>query len=184
MADPREAESEARDLLVSLGLCDDEDRHSIELAQRRIAARAKVREGYTELYPRLREEFAEDETPRASSPTGVEYPDPMTDRPRGQEAVLRILEDRQFAGKYWTVTMMVEEMRERDWLPGSETTAAAHNAVRAALSRAESHPRIRKGYGRNGHVVYYFQHDDVPSPEFFGPPRRGGRFVTDLGGGL
>lgn len=84
--------------------------------------------------------------------------------PRGQAAVLRVLAEPIYQGKYWTVPQMTEALVARGWSPDSDRP---DNAVRAAFARLlESDERVHKGRGRNGNPVYYFQAPDSPPPHF------------------
>lgn len=100
-----------------------------ELA-RRVDARAKVIEGYQELYPEL-EELA-----KAIHPAFMPVDQPTVDEdadlvPRGQAAVEQVLQT--LPGIWWSVQQIVQAMEARGWLPDSRDPAAA---VRAALQRA------------------------------------------------
>lgn len=82
--------------------------------------------------------------------------------------MLKVLESIDFKGRYWTVTAMVEELTRRDWLP--ESKGDPSNAVRTALDRlAEKEPRVHKGRGGRGAVVWYWQGEGMSLPRFAGP---------------
>ncbi len=122
-------------------------------AQRRAAALDKLVEGYLELFPGLADP--------SSSAEGAEK------APRGQDAVLRIMESIENKGRYWTLPAMVDALTKHGWLPESKGNPA--NAVRTALDRlAERDDRVHKGRGSTGTVVWYWQGDGYPPPRFAG----------------
>jgi hypothetical protein len=130
---------------------------TLAAAEHRVAALETLVSGYVDLFPAL-----------ASIEAAA--PDEVT-RPRGQEAVLRIMQLPEFKGRYWTVTAMTDALRERDWLPHSNTPA---NAVRTSLDRlAEKEPQVHKGPGSHG-VVWYWQGDGMQPPRFSGDHARAG----------
>lgn len=130
-------------------------------AQRRVASLEKLVEGYLELFPGL--------TEPASREAGVEK------APRGQDAVLRIMESIGNKGRYWTVTAVVSALADHGWLPESRGNPA--NAVRTALDRlAERDERVHKGRGSKGTVVWYWQGDGYPPPRFAGDDSAPGFF--------
>jgi hypothetical protein len=77
----------------------------------------------------------------------------VDERPRGQEAVRRVLADSP--GKWWTVGSVVKEMEHRDWLPDTE---APMPAIRTALERLASNPQhgVRKDKGKTGAVTFSY----------------------------
>jgi len=86
-------------------------------------------------------------------------PGPGGEAPRGAEAVRLILQaepDRE-----WFVSELVNELRERDWLPDSDNPA---NAVRTALERLISSETsdIRKSRTPYNKVVYSYSPDYEP----------------------
>lgn len=76
------------------------------------------------------------------------------DRPRGQEAVVRVMQES--VGKWWPVGLVTEELSKRGWLPESDNPA---NAVRAALDRlvAIEDSGFRKDRGKSGAVTYSYR---------------------------
>jgi hypothetical protein len=156
-------QSEARDILQKLRAELAEAHGVVEAAQRRVAALDKLVEGYIELFPELA-------TSPAAAHTSNGHPNliEVGGKPRGQDAVQRIMESIESKGRYWTVTAMVHEMDTRGWLPKTKGDPA--NAVRVALDRlAERRPdRVRKGPGSTGTLVWYWQGEGYPPPRFAG----------------
>lgn len=117
--------------------------HELTQADQRVAALNKLIEGYRELFPDLE---ADD------SPGEVVADDP--DRPRGVEAVVRVLQESP--GKWFTVRLMTKELEQRQWLP---TSADPESAVRAALARAHAGDEVHidKGRGKKtGQITYRY----------------------------
>ncbi|HEX6422779.1 MAG TPA: hypothetical protein VFZ79_04825 [Acidimicrobiales bacterium] len=159
-------EIEARHILRSLRreLADAEA--TVAAAQHRVGALQKLVSGYVELFPAL------------AAPDATAPPDEVT-KPRGQEAVLKVMESPEFRGRYWTVTAMTDALSERAWLPESNTPG---NAVRTALDRlAEKEPRVHKGPGSHG-VVWYWQGDGMQPPRFAGERTDSERTDSTTGG--
>jgi hypothetical protein len=150
---------EAAEILRKLRKEHAEAAEALSASQRRLGALAKVIEGYLELFPSLAQ-------PSGDSVAAIPEDD---GRPRGQDAVMQVLESIENRGRYWTVGQMVEELARRGWLPDSRGGDPG-NAVRAALARAaDSSDRVHKGRGRTGTIVYFFQHDGMEPPHFVGP---------------
>lgn len=123
--------------------------------QARIRHLNSLLDGLRQVYPDLRE--------RRPPQVSPDLEDALEQVPRGQTAVLRVFGDPDFAGRYWTVTMVAEELRVRGWLPDSEHP---ENAIRAAIMRlVASDKRVHRGIGRHG-PVYYFQPEGGPPPRF------------------
>ena len=161
-------QSEARKILLQLRRELTETQAVVEAAQRRTAALNKIVDGYIELFPELATLPAEMETSGGHSKL-VE----ISGKPRGQDAVQRIMASIEYKGRYWTVSAMVHEMEQRDWLPESKGDPA--NAVRTALDRlAERDERVHKGRGSTGTIVWYWQGDGYPPPRFAGDAQRDG----------
>lgn len=148
-------QSEAQDILRKLRAELTEANATVAAAQRRVAALDKLVEGYVELFPGLA-------SPESTGQTHAE----TDERPKGQDAVLKVMESIEFKGRYWTVSAMVEELTRRDWLP--ESKGDPGNAVRTALDRlATSGGLVHKGRGEHG-VVFYYEGEGYPSPRFAG----------------
>jgi hypothetical protein len=143
-----------------------EAKRIVGAAQRREAALEKLVSGYLELFPDLATEATVDATPNGHEPESGER------KPRGQEAVLRILSSIEWKGRYWTLSAMTQALAERGWLPETKSdTGNPENAVRTALTRlVESNDRVSKGRGATGTFVYYYRHDGMPEPVFSGSP--------------
>ncbi len=125
-------------------------------AQRRAAALDKLVEGYLELFPGLAEP-----DPNGTADSGAEK------APRGQDAVLKVMESIESKGRYWTLAAMVDALTKHGWLPESKGKPA--NAIRTALDRlAERDDRVHKGRGSTGTVVWYWQGEGYPPPRFAG----------------
>jgi hypothetical protein len=152
-------ENQAREILKSLRQEADEAQQAVVNAQVRVAALGKLIEGYCELFPGLAKDV------RRIAVEQAEATDAVPDRPTGQEAVLRVLSDITYRGRYWSPSMMVDELEGRGWSPRSDNPV---NAVRTALTRlAESDARVLKGRGEHG-IVYYFAGEGAPTPNFRG----------------
>jgi hypothetical protein len=127
-----------RHLLVQLTAAED----AVEVAERRAAGIKKLIEAVVEMFPE-----AEDELPEEFD--GIEQP-----RPRGAEAVKRLLEN--FRGQYFSVAELVRELDRVGWLPKSSTPA---NAVRTAAERLVEQEKIEKLRNRDATVTY-----GIPAP--------------------
>jgi hypothetical protein len=123
--------------------------------ERRLRAYDRLLGGYAMLFPEL------DEHPETENGTVRRViTDPPPRRrlrsgppPRGQDAVLAVLQDPKFRGRRWTVGEMTEELFERDWKPDSDQP---NNAVRAALNRLrDTHPRVRRTRSDDGMRYWY-----------------------------
>jgi len=105
----------------------------------------KMLDGYIELFPELKQltRSNSDESP----------PSATVDRPRGQEAVRRVLVES--ADHWWTIGEMVAELKRRDWLPDSDNPASA---VRTAMERlAGSDQGVRKGVSKSdGYIAFRY----------------------------
>lgn len=143
-------ESEARRILNSLRSEFEQERAAEEAAKRRAAALQKLIDGYIELFPGLAD--------HAPPPASFNHEE---ERPRGQEAVRRVM--RQSPGKWFTVKLMAGELQRRGWLPDSEQPI---NAVRTALDRlAEADPHVGKGMGeKTRSVTFRWTQEAVASP--------------------
>ncbi len=143
---------EARRTLESL-------RDEVAATEKRLAALQKLVEGYLELFPELT-----DDAPTNSAAAATNE----TNRPKGQEAVRQVM--MESPGKWFTVPLMLEELRKRGWLPETDEPGPA---VRASLTRTLADPRFRKGRGqKTGAVTYtykpshaYRSDGDATSPE-------------------
>jgi hypothetical protein len=134
-----------------------EARAEVVAARRRVMGFEMAISGYMQLFPELRRLLSQDE---GDSDTTVS----ISDHPRGQAAITEILESLEYRGKYWTVKQMTEELQKRGWEPDSERPA---NSVRVALSRlVDSNPRITRGPGEHGNVVFYYQAEGSAPPRF------------------
>jgi hypothetical protein len=154
-------QTEAREILHRLRAELVEARGVVEAAQRRVAVLDRLVEGYIELFPELAE------TPAGHTDDAHSIVSEVGTTPRGQDAVLRIMESIETKGRYWTVTAMTHEMDTRGWLPKSKGDPA--NAVRVALDRlAEREQRVHKGRGSTGTLVWYWQGEGYPPPRFAG----------------
>lgn len=119
----------------------DEARKAMEGAQRREAAARKIIDGLIELFPSAEDWLPED------------FEDDGAPRPRGAEAVRRVLVE-MGEGRWCTVPAIVGMLDARDWLPKSSNPA---NAVRSALERLVEDGRIEKSKTTDsGTVVYRF----------------------------
>jgi hypothetical protein len=155
-------EQSAREILVSLRGELEESRRVAAAAQKRTAAIEKLVEGYIELFPGLADETAD--IPRERKATVTLSPS----RPKGQEAVLRVMAEPMNRGKFWTVAKMTDELHRREWSPDSDNPASA---VRTAMIRVEqANPRVIKGSGATGTIVYYLMQDENDVPTFSGEP--------------
>jgi hypothetical protein len=118
----------------------------------------KLMDGYLELFPQLKELLV------ASLDEVVPAPD---GRPKGADAVRSILQEH--SGIWFLVSELVDELRDRGWLPESDNPASA---VRAALERLISteDSDIYKGRrtspnGGNPRVIYKYDPDYEPEVE-------------------
>lgn len=164
-------QEEARNILLSLRRELAGTRDVIEAAQRRANSLEKLVGGYIELFPGL----------SGDAPS----PEQMVDedaRPKGQEAILKVMEDYEFKGRYWTVAQMVDELSARGWMPESRGNPA--NAIRTALGRVyeSNKDRVYKGQGRTGALVYFYRHPGAPEPHFAGEGRLDGLTYLPVSG--
>ncbi|MBV9920250.1 MAG: hypothetical protein JOY78_05250 [Pseudonocardia sp.] len=124
------------ELLVQL----EEAQQLHEAAGRRVGGIRKMIEAVVEVFP-----VAEDVLPEDFD--GDEEP-----RPRGAEAVRRVLQDNE--GKWYGVPAVVNMLERRDWMPRSSNPA---NAVRSALQRLYDAGTVEKGKSAaGGGVIYMF----------------------------
>lgn len=123
----------------------------------RIDKEAKTREALGSLlqsYMRLFPEFRS-LLPKELRPVlGLDDLTQMTDRPRGQTAIMRVL--KSATGQWWTVGDVLNELDRRGWLPTSANPGAA---VRTALERlaAADHGVIKDKKPGGGPVVFRYQ---------------------------
>jgi hypothetical protein len=105
--------------------------------EKRLTTLRRLLAGYLELFPDL---VAKD--PDLSGESA---------RPKGQEAVLRVLMD---SPRTWfTVAGVVKELAQRGWSPSSDDP---ENPVRTSLTRVEAgNPDIRKGQDKDSGAVAY-----------------------------
>jgi hypothetical protein len=120
-------------------------------AQRALAALDKFMSGCVALYPELREQGDDrqgrliDQPPRA-----IPFP---SGKPRGQEAVLAVMEDPENAARRWSIHDMTEELARRGWTPESDNP---RGAVRAALNRlAQSEASVLRLKTKDGLMFRY-----------------------------
>jgi hypothetical protein len=128
-----------------------EQRLLAEKASRQAAALNKIIAGYLEMFPALGSLVDDDAL------LHLEYTD--DDAPKGAEAVRIILQESP--DQWFYVSRLVQELRERGWLPDSDNPA---NAVRTALERLinTSDSDVKKGRDSNNRVVYSYRPDDAP----------------------
>jgi hypothetical protein len=116
-----------------------EAREAVERSERRATGIRKMVDGLVEMFPALEdllpEDLDNDEEPR----------------PRGAEAVRRVLADRQ--GDWFTVTHIVGLLDKQNWMPNSSNPA---NAVRTALERLVDTGGIEKNRSTTGAVIYRY----------------------------
>jgi hypothetical protein len=91
----------------------------------------KILSGYCEMFPDLA--AVAEEVSGAPIPSFTDDDAPAPGVPRGAEAVRIVLQE--MPKVHWYVSEMVENLRDRGWLPDSDNPA---NAVRAALDRLAS----------------------------------------------
>jgi len=116
----------------------------VTATERRLGALHKLVEGYLELFPDL-----SDTTDTATDSAEELKPD---DRPKGQEAVRRVL--MASPGKWFTVPYMLEELRRHNWLPDTDEPG---NAIRASLTRVVADPAFQKSRGlKTGAVTFAY----------------------------
>ena len=121
-------ENQAREILKSLRQEADEAQQAVVNARVRVAALGKLIEGYCELFPGLAKDV------RRIAVEQAEATDAVPDRPTGQEAVLRVLSDITYRGRYWSPSMMVDELEGRGWSPRSDNPV---NAVRTDVYKRQ-----------------------------------------------
>jgi hypothetical protein len=73
-------------------------------------------------------------------------------RPRGQEAVRRVL--MASPGVWFSISSMVAELRNRGWLPDSDEPGGA---VRASLMRVAAHKDFEKEHHKKVGVVFAYK---------------------------
>lgn len=142
-----EADQTVRRLCAELAT----ERARAEVAARNAAGLTKIIAGYVEMFPELQSVVDGD--------VNLFLLGDDDERPRGAEAVRLILQERP--NYWWWVTELVDEMRNRGWLPESENPA---NAVRTALERliASSDSDVVKGRDSANKVIYSYRPDDPP----------------------
>ena len=124
-------------------------RQSVDQAERRVAGLRKLIEAVVEIYP-----AAEDELPD-------DLDDEREPRPRGAEAVRRVLADR--AGNWYRLPVIVDMLDEQGWLPASGNPT---NAVRSAAERLIATRVLEKERAEgDGAVIYRY-----PKPPADPPP--------------
>lgn len=128
-----------------------ESREEVDRAQRRAVGIRKMIDALVEMFPAVEDVLPDDL-------------DPDEVRPRGAEAVYRVLADRM--GKWWRVESIVEFLEEEEWLPDSANPA---KAVRSALERGVTAGDLEKGRSKDGGLVIY----RVPPPKPPTPPKAG-----------
>jgi hypothetical protein len=145
------------------------ERNALESATRAVSALQKMIAAYYEMFPELHDRLGP--SPVDARTLGVQgfVPD-LPEPPRGAEAVRMVLQERP--GEWLMVTDLVDELRNRGWLPyGSDNPA---NAVRTALERllAMDDSDIVKGTRRQRgsppRVIYKYDPDEdrtARSPE-------------------
>jgi hypothetical protein len=137
---------------------------------RQLRAYDRVLDGYLQLFPELAQE-TEDDTEAESPhefvrtlrppPSRNHPPSPLIRRqrlrsiPRGQDAILSIMEESEFRNRRWTALEMAEELDKRGWTPKSDDPV---NAVRASLNRLRTtHPNVRRSRnGEEGTMRYWY----------------------------
>jgi hypothetical protein len=111
--------------------------------------------GYMDIYPEFRDVMVVSNS-QSSVDKNSTFEGLQAEKPRGQEAVRRVLQENP--GRWFTVTGMVDELTSRGWAPDSDVPASA---VRTALERLANQPEsvIRKGRGeKTGAVTYSVPH--------------------------
>lgn len=139
----------AKGLVVELLTQLEDSRQAVERSQRQAVGIRKMIDGLVEMFPALEDLLPED------------LDDEEDPRPRGAEAVRRILADRK--GNWFAVPAIVDILDRNNWMPESSNPA---NAVRTALERLVEREVIEKGRSTEGVVIY--RHPQPP------PPRVGG----------
>lgn len=127
----------ARETVEQLLIQLDHTRRAVELQQRRAAGIRKLIDGLVEMVPALEDLLPED------------LDDDEEPRPRGAEAVRRILVDK--AGVWCAVAGVVDMLDRKGWTPQSTNPA---NAVRTALERLVEAKTIEKSRSTEGAVIY------------------------------
>lgn len=127
-----EAGDLVRRLLSQLGAANEE----VEAARRKAAAIRKMIEAVVEMFPDLEDDLPED--------LDDDHP-----RPRGAEAVRRVLE--QNRGTYYTTKAIVALLGQQGWMPQSSNPS---NAVRTAAERLVERGVVEKDRAADGAVVY------------------------------
>ena len=140
---------EAKEEVERLGVALVEGRTVALAALRQVHGLQTVIRGYIEMFPDLAE-MAD------GLLTGIPLGEGV---PRGADAVRRVLHENPKAHMY--VSAIVEELRDRGWLPDSENPA---NAIRAALERLASNPESDVYKGRlSTNVTYMYDPDRDPA---------------------
>jgi alkylhydroperoxidase family enzyme len=125
----------------------------------------KIAAGYTEMFPELADEI---ESQTGITVIGRDEGDGAETRPRGADAVARIMQDRP--GEQFAVSELVKRLRDRGWLPESENPA---NAVRTALERlcSDGASDVRKHryrtVGGSYSVSYSYDPDTETEPQSY-----------------
>lgn len=127
-------------------------RTDVERAERRVSGIRKLIDAVVEMYPAAEDELPED------------LDDDEEPRPRGAEAVRRVLDEN--AGKWHGVSDVVSMLEARDWLPDSSNPA---NAVRTALQRLSDRKVIEKGKGKRDGAIAYRIPAPPPAPPRYDP---------------
>lgn len=140
-------ESEAATLALRLLSQFEEAREVTRASERRAAGIRKMIYGLVEMFPAIEDLLPED------------LDDEDRPRPRGAEAVLRVLEDD--AGTWFTVSSVVAMLSRKGWLPDSSNPP---NAVRTALERLVDRKAISKSRSTDENVIYSVK----PPPAYVG----------------
>lgn len=143
-------ENVAEQLAVQLLTQFEDARQEMDRQERRAAGIRKMIDGLIELFPAVEDLLPED------------FEDDREPRPRGAEAVRRVLEEHK--GSWFLVGAIVQMLAQRDWLPNSTKPA---NAVRTALERLVESATIEKSRTDGGAVIYMFPNPPAYDEEPF-----------------
>jgi hypothetical protein len=142
---------EARDLLRKCQRDRKEAREMVTAGQATVESAQLIIQGILKRFPDLAVEEREWE----------ELWEAQTERPRGAQAVLSVLQVDE--NQWYTVVKMVDVLAERGWLPPESENPA--NAVRTALERlvAAKDGNVEKSRTTSGTVIYRYHEPEEPS---------------------
>ncbi len=143
-----------------------EQQEVADTALRRVSAFQTIIRGYLELYPDIEvPPTVSGQAPDASmgrrAKEGNSFYNALVSMaaPKGTDAVRQIMQERP--DHDWYVSELVNELRERGWLPASDNPASAVRAAVERLLKVDDSDIYK--HVLEGKVVYRYAPDDAPS---------------------